>query len=269
MGGPRNNRKWIIAAVAMIALLIFFARARNTGPFENIVVRATAPFAANALSAWNAVAGLGIAAGDIKNAGEEVAALREENRRLREGSVERAALVSENAALRAQLGVSAPRSRTLVDAAVIAFDPLSFTHYATINRGARDGVRAHMPVIMPGDVVFGKITAVHETTAEVMLITDGNNKASGMTASGSASGVLGGAKGGTLLLDLIEKSAAIALGDLIVTSGLDGVYPKGLIIGQVAKIISQEEGIFQQAHLSAAYTETLPQTVFVITGNER
>lgn len=269
MGGPRNNKKWIIAAAAMIALLIFFARARNTGPLENIVIRATAPFAANALYAWNAVAGLGIAASDIKNAGEEVAVLREENRRLREGSVERAALVSENAALRAQLGVGAPRSRTLADAAVIAFDPLSFTHYATINRGARDGVRAQMPVIMPGDVVFGKITAVHETTAEVMLITDGNNKASGMTASGSASGVLGGAKGGTLLLDLIEKSAAIAQGDLIVTSGLDGVYPRGLIIGRVAEIIAQEEGIFQQAHLSAAYTETLPQTVFVITGNER
>lgn len=269
MKRARNNRKWIIAAVAMIALLIFFARAGNTEPFENIVVRATNPLTANALSAWHAVAGLGTAVSDIKNAGEEVAALREENRRLRDESVERAGLVLENTALRTQLGVAALRSRVLMDAEVIAFDPLSFTHYATINRGARDGVRVHMPVIMPGDVVFGKITTVHETTSEVMLITDGNNKASGMTVSGGASGVLGGAKGSTLSLDLIEKSATISLGELIVTSGLDGVYPRGLIIGQVAKIISQEEGIFQQAHLSAAYTETLPQTVFVITGNER
>ncbi len=253
-------------AAAMIALLIFFARAGNTELFENIVIRATAPFAAHALYAWHAVAGLGIAAVDIKNAGEEVAALREENRRLREESVHRAELVLENEALRTQLGVGAVRSRTLVDARVIAFDPLSFTHYAVINRGARDGVRTQMPVIISGDVVLGKTTNVHETTAEVMLITDGNNKASGMTASGSASGVLGGAKGGVLLLDLIEKSAMIFQDELVVTSGLDGMYPQGLIIGKVLKIISQEEGIFQQAHLSPAYTETLLSTVFVITG---
>lgn len=269
MTRPRNNRKWIIAAVAMIALLIFFARAGNTDPFENIVVRATNPLAASAFSAWHAVAGLGSAAIDIKNAGEEVAALREENRRLRDESVERAGLVLENEELRAQLSVAAPRARALMDAEVIAFDPLSFTHYATINRGARDGVRVHMPVIMPGDVVLGKITTVHETTSEVMLITDGNNKASGMTVSGGASGVLGGAKGGTLSLDLIEKTATISLSELIITSGLDGVYPRGLIIGRVTKVFSEEEGIFQRAHLSAAYTEALPQMVFVIMENAR
>ncbi|MBI5913256.1 rod shape-determining protein MreC [Candidatus Azambacteria bacterium] len=269
MAGPHKKKKWIMLAVAMILLLIFFARAGTTAPFENIMVRATAPLAASALYAWHTVAGFGMTAADMKNAGAEVAALREENQRLQAEVVRQAELARENEALRAQLGVDAARSRTLVDAEVIAFDPLSFTNYAVINRGSRDGVKEQMPVIMPGDVVFGKITNVHETTSEVMLITDSDNKVSGTTISQNASGVLGGAKGGTLVLDLIEKSAAIALGELVVTSGLDGVYPRGLIIGRVLKIISEEEGIFQQAQLKAAYAETLPSTVFVITGQRQ
>lgn len=266
MAGSHKKKKWIMLAAAMIALLIFFARAGSVMPFENIIVRATAPLAASALYVWRAITALGLTAIDMKNAGEEVAALREENQRLQAEAAQRAEFARENESLRVQLGVDMARSRILVDADVIAFDPLLFTHYAVINRGARDGMRAQMPVIMPGDVVFGKIENVHETTSEVMLIADSDNKVSGTTVSHNASGVLGGVKGGVLLFDLIEKSAALAEGELVVTSGLDGVYPRGLIIGWVLKTISQEEDIFQQAHLRPAYAKALPSTVFVITG---
>lgn len=268
MGGSRNKTKWIMVSTAMIALLIFFARIGNTAPFEDIMVRATAPLTASAAYAWRAASGLGTTAFDMKNAREEVAVLREENQQLQETVMKNAELIRENEALRAQMGVGAARERTLMDAKLIAFDPLSFTHYAVINRGARDGVREQMPVIMPGDVVFGKIKNVHETTSEVMLITDNENKVSGVTASDTASGVLAGMQGGALLLDLIEKSAVISPDELVVTSGLDGVYPRGLIIGTIIKIISQEKGIFQQAHLTPAYENTLPSIVFIITGQQ-
>lgn len=256
-------------SVAMIALLIFFARVGNTGSFENIMIRATAPLTASAVYVWHATLGIGTTAFTMKNASGEVIALREENRRLQEAVIKNAELTRENEALRVQVGVGAARSRTLIDAEVIAFDPLSFTNYAVINRGARDGVRAQMPVIMPGDVVLGKVKNVHETTSEVMLIIDSENKVSGIGASGNASGVLAGAKGGVLLLDLIEKSANISLDELVITSGLDGAYPRGLIIGTIIKIISPEKGIFQQAHLAPAYAATLPSTVFVITGQQQ
>lgn len=253
-------------AGATIALLIFVAREGNTAPFENIVLRATTPVTATALHAWQSIAALGLTAVDMKNVGTEVAVLREENQRLQAEAALRAELARENEALRAQLGVAGNRSRVLLDADVIAFDPLSFTQYAVINRGARDGVKLQMPVIMPGDVVLGKIVNVHETTADVMLIADSENKVSAKTVSEKASGVLGGARGGALLLDLIEKSAELAVDELVVTSGLDGVYPRGLIIGTVIKVITEEEGIFQQAHLRPAYAAALPATVFVITG---
>lgn len=253
----------MLAGVA-ITLLIFVARAGNTAPFENIVLRATTPVTATALHAWRSVAALGLTAVDMKNVGTEVAVLREENQRLQTEAALRAELARENEALRVQLGIAKNRSRVLLDADVIAFDPLSFTQYAVINRGARDGVKAQMPVIMPGDVVFGKIANVHETTAEVMLISDSKNKVSAKTVSEKASGVLGGSRGGALLLDLIEKSAELSVDELVVTSGLDGVYPRGLIIGTVIKVIAEEEGIFQQAHLRPAYEEIFPATVFVI-----
>lgn len=266
MRGSRNKKKWIMLSVAMIALLIFFARAGNTAPFENIILRATAPLTASAVYAWSTIGGFSTAVFHMKSASKEVGVLREENLRLQETVMKNAELMRENEALRTQIGVGAARPRALMDAELIAFDPFSFTHYAVINRGARDGVRTHMPVIMPGDIVLGKIKDVHETTAEVMLITDTDNKVSGVTASAHASGVLAGMQGGVLLLDLIEKSAEIFPDELVVTSGLDGVYPRGLVIGTIAKIISQEKEIFQQAHLVPAYANTLPSTVFVITG---
>lgn len=268
MAISHKKKKLIMLAAAMALLLLFFARAGTTASLENIMMRATAPFAASALYAWRSIAALGLAVMDMRNAADEVAALRKENQRLQAEVARRAELTHENEALRVQLGVSAARSHMLLEADVIAFDPLSFTHYAVINRGARDGVRAQMPVIMPGNVVFGKIENVHETTAEVMLVTDSNNKVSGITVSHSASGVLGGVLGGTLLLDLIEKNAELSQGELVVTSGLDGIYPRGLIIGRVEKIILQEEEIFQQAYLRPAYVEMFPSTVFVITGME-
>ncbi|MCR4323020.1 MAG: rod shape-determining protein MreC [Candidatus Azambacteria bacterium] len=269
MRGSRTKRKWIMLSVAMIALLIFFARLGNTAPVESVVVRATAPFAASALYAWNNIATIGVVVGDIKNASKEVTLLRKENQQLEEGSARHTELTRENDALRAQLGVGASRPRILMDAKVIAFDPLSFSYYAVINKGARDGVNPQMPVIMPGDVVFGKIKNVHETTSEVVLIADSGNKMSGITMSGGASGVLGGAKGGSLVLDLIEKSAELSLDEPVVTSGLDGVYPRGLIIGKIAEVISHEEGIFKQARLRPAYMEALPSTVFVIMEQQR
>lgn len=252
-------------AAAMIALLIFLARAGNTAPFENIILRATVPVTATALHAWRSVAAVGGAAIDMRNVGEEVAALREENQRLQAEAARRAELARDNEALRKQLGIGTARSHALLDADVVAFDPLSFTQYAVINKGARDGVKERMPVIMPGDVVLGKVAHVHETTADVMVIADSNNKVSVKTVSEKASGVLGGTRGGSLLFDLIEKSAELSLDELVVTSGLDGVYPRGLIVGWVTKIIAEEEGIFQQAHLRPAYAEALPSVVFVIT----
>lgn len=269
MGGTRKKKKWIMLPVAMILLLIFFARVGNFAPLENIMLRATTPVTATALYAWRNVAAFGIATVDMRNIAKEAAVLREENQRLRADTARRAELEHENEALRKQLGVAVPRSRVLMDADVVAFDPLFFTHYAVINRGARDGVKEQMPVIMPGNVVFGKISSVHETTSEVMLISDGSNKASVKTVSEKASGVLGGSSGGVLLLDLVEKSAELSPDELVVTSGLDGTYPRGLTVGWVTKIISQEEGIFKQAYLRPAYTEALPFMVFIITNQQK
>ncbi|MEK7494214.1 MAG: hypothetical protein AAB630_03610, partial [Patescibacteria group bacterium] len=78
MTGPRKKGKWIMLAGATgFALLIFVARAGNTAPFENIVLRATTPVTATALHAWQSIAALGLTAVDMKNVGTEVAVLRE------------------------------------------------------------------------------------------------------------------------------------------------------------------------------------------------
>jgi len=75
---------------------------------------------------------------------------------------------------------------------------------------------------------------------------------------------LAGSSGSILIMDLIEKDAPLEEGDLIVTSGLDGTYPKNLIVGRVQEVVSQEEGIFKQAYIKPAYADFANTKLFVI-----
>ena len=176
-------------------------------------------------------------------------------------------LEQENELLLKQLGVQKQKPRALVAADIVSYDPYHFAQYALIDKGSDDGIAEGMPVIMPGDMLLGKIYKAYPRYAHVMLIADKNNKASVKSVEGGVSGVLGGALGNTLFMDLLEKSASLASGDLIVTSGLDGVYPKDLVIGSVTQVESAAGDIFKQAYVKPAYAPFAHTQVFVITNH--
>lgn len=261
----QKKKKWIILPVAMALLLLFFARFFDISPLESIMMQAAYPFTAAALRTSNGAAMAFQAVFDLKNSSAENAALREENQQLAGERAKRMDLEKENDALRKQLGIEPRTQYTLVGARIAGFDPLSFSHYAVIDKGARDGIKENMPVIMAGGVVFGKVTEVHDGFSRVMLVSDAANKVSVKTASEKASGVLSGTQGNALRMDLIEKSADIAADELVVTSGIDNVYPRGLAVGWVKEVVAPQEGIFKQAYIRPAYAEGFTTTVFIIT----
>lgn len=105
----------------------------------------------------------------------------------------------------------------------------------TIDKGMRDGVRADMAVIAPAGVV-GRVVMPSTRAAKVQLLIDRNAAAGALVERSRAQGVVTGGGDNRLRMDYVSEVADVIVGDLIVTSGIDGIYPKGYVIGQVESV---------------------------------
>jgi rod shape-determining protein MreC len=102
----------------------------------------------------------------------------------------------------------------------------------TIDKGTHDGVKANMAVIAPAGVV-GRVVIPTPRAAKVQLLVDRNAAAGALVERSRAQGVVTGSGDNRLRMDYVSETADIMVGDRVVTSGIDGIYPKGYLIGQV------------------------------------
>jgi len=105
----------------------------------------------------------------------------------------------------------------------------------TIDKGTREGVTADMAVIAPAGVV-GRVVMPSTRAAKVQLLVDRNAAAGALIERSRAQGVVMGGGDDRLRMDYVSEVADVIVGDLVVTSGIDGIYPKGYVIGQVESV---------------------------------
>jgi rod shape-determining protein MreC len=105
----------------------------------------------------------------------------------------------------------------------------------TIDKGSQDGLAVDMAVIAPAGVV-GRIVMPTVRASKVQLLIDRNAAAGALIARSRAQGVVVGLGEARLRLDYVSSAADVVVGDTVVTSGVDGIYPKGLVIGKVDSI---------------------------------
>lgn len=147
---------------------------------------------------------------------------------------EQRALAQRAAGLQALLDLRAQVALPTLAAQVIAGDATPGFRMITIDRGSAHGVRRDMAVIGPGGVVGRVIGEPIAHAAQVQLIIGRSAAAGAMLERSRASGVvIGGAGDPPLVLEYISNLADVREGDVVVTSGIDGIYPKGFPIGQV------------------------------------
>lgn len=252
-------------AGALAVLFIFFGMAFGSSFFENAALKVLSPLTSIMVRATDALAGVLGAAGNIRNGFGENERLKRENEELVGLRGQYEDLKKENELLRSQLQLAPERQLTFIEANVASFDPLSASAFVLIDKGVQDGIGEGMPVVRPGNVLVGKVAKAYDRSAHVMLLADKANKVSIKSVSKDTTGVLAGAEGNLLRMDLIEKNAPLDEGELVVTSGLDGFYPKSLIVGWVTDVLAEEEGIFKQAHVRPAYSGFSHTQVFVIS----
>ena len=132
----------------------------------------------------------------------------------------------------------------------------------TVDKGAADGLRPDMAVIAPAGVV-GRIITPSARAAKVQLLIDRNAAAGALVERSRAQGVAEGT-GGDLRLNYVSGTADIQVGDTVVTSGIDGIYPKGFVIGQIQSV-RRGAGGFDTIVLRPAVDFSSIEAVLVVT----
>ncbi len=139
----------------------------------------------------------------------------------------------------------------------------------TLDRGADAGLAPLMPV-MVADGVVGRVHSVAAGTADVLVVTDLNSSiAVRVERTRARANVRGTGNPDLCRLDYALRAEDIIEGDPLVTSGTDGIFPRGLVVGKVTKLDRKQHGLFQEAKVVPAVDVTRVEEVLVLTSSER
>ena len=151
----------------------------------------------------------------------------------------------------------------VIGARVIAYDPSLWSRSAIIDQGKAQGVKEGLPVLAPQGIA-GRIVEVYPQYSKVMLIVDRKSGADAMVQRTRVRGVLKGKGGNRCSLEYVPKNADVQVGDLVLASGLVGLYPKGLVFGKVTAANKKNPGVFQEIEVTPNVDLSTLEEVLVV-----
>lgn len=258
----------------MVSLaLILLSQGRQLQPVESAASVVLTPIQQ---AVHDATAGVGSWIDAVRRA----RALEDDNKKLRAAldsvTAENASLQQlkrENDQLRAMLKFQSDRPEIkAVQANNIGGDPSGLKEMLTIDRGSADGISKGMAVVSSGGILVGQISDVKVDRSTVLLITDVESHIAVATQRTQSPGILDGQwqKGGRLLVSRIPRDYDVKEGDVLLTTGIGGSFPKGLLAGQVSSVGKSDVQTDKQAEAYPLVDLNSLDDVLVITnGSEK
>jgi rod shape-determining protein MreC len=151
-----------------------------------------------------------------------------------------------------------------VIARVTGRGPSNYLQTIAIDLGSRQGIERGMPVVTERGLV-GRIDKVGPDSATILLITDASSAVDVQTTRSRSVGVVQGVAGDMPVMEYISQDADVSEGDLVMTSGLGGGFPKGLVIGQVVEVQHRDYEMFQRAVVRPTVSFNRLEWVLIIT----
>ncbi len=249
----RDKRFWVTVLLALMALLIGIQHNRAvqlgaSNPFAEAVMALVAPVQSAIRSTGRFLSDFGYGLIHGRRLSEENRNLREQLEATHAEQIAQEELRQENERLRKLLNFAqSSRGRPLV-ARVLAIEPSAYFHTLIVGRGQADGVRQRMVAVTDRGLV-GVVYLVTRHTAHVLLLTDPNASVGARVqrAESRAVGVCRGRGEETLILTFLSKDADVRPGDVVITSGLGGVFPAGIPIGTVVEVLEQRQAGMREA----------------------
>jgi rod shape-determining protein MreC len=206
----------------------------------------------------------------LQNSYNTLGGFRAENERLRrrveELEVEKNRLLEADATnrrLQQLLAFRSHLSASIVTASIIANSASSWFQSCLLDKGSADGVRKGVGVVTPLGVV-GQVVSVTSRTAKVLLLSDPSSGVDVLVQRTRTRGIVSGSLEHGTILKYVKRSEDIQEGDRLITSGLDGIFPKGLMVGTVTKARKQHLGLFQLIEVTPAVLASRTEEVLVV-----
>ena len=261
----RQRTGWLFMAVIVGHILLISAQVNTQrgvplleevtfGTFAEVQRAATSAIATVRDNWTNYVA--------LQDVRAENARLKEENAALQVGLQQERALAQQSRTLQRLLDLKTAVQLKTTSASVIAGGASPEFRTMTIDKGTGDGLASDMAVLAPAGVV-GRIIMPARRAAKVQLLIDRDAAAGAIVERSRAQGVVVGTGTDRFRLDHVPGAADIQVGDRVVTSGIEGIYPKGFLIGQIQSI-DRQSGEFTNVVVDPAVQFSELETVLVV-----
>lgn len=264
----RFRRYGILLSVLLVSLLLLTVQTRGggTGRGGELVAIAVTPLQSLLVKIHRGAVGFWTSYVDWKSVRRENVSLREENEQLRVQAMQGRETQHENARLRRLLALHARLPLATVSGEVIGREAGGWVRSLTVNRGRGDGIAQQTPVIVP-DGLVGRVVQVHRGASVVQLLNDPASTVGAMVQRTRTGGLVEGDVGGSVRFKFMARDGAqVAPGDLVVTSGLGTLFPKGLPVGRVVKVEDKGSALFHFAVLAPAVDFSRVEEVLLVTG---
>jgi rod shape-determining protein MreC len=254
--------------VLLTSLFLLTVQTRGGGPTRaadllalalNPVQSVLAKVHRGALGTWHTIT-------DWKAVRAENAALRADNERLHVQSLQVRETDQENRRLRRLLALRERLPLTTLTGEIIGREGGGWVRSLTVNRGRADGIAQQMPVIVPEGLV-GRVAQVRSGASVVQLLNDPTSTVGAVVQRTRTAGLVEGEPSGGLRFKFMARDGAgVTPGDLIVTSGVGTLFPKGIPVGRVTAIEDKGSALFHFAVLAPAVDFARVEEILLLTG---
>jgi len=268
----KKLRNVLLVWLGLLVLLALFStlthRQRDYNRVESSIVDGILPVFSifntlklSVLSGWNHYIYLVHTQGDNEQLNKQVAELRSENNRLREQ-------IQSEMRLRKVLQLKTQVGGPVQIAEVVGRGPSPFLQGLFINKGRKDGLVRGMPVLQ-ADGLVGRLEKTSDHHAQVILLNDPGFAVDCLSQRSRVRGVWTGHPDGFCQIKYVSRNDDIQTGDPIITSGLDELFPKGITLGRVKRVVSQVKGNFLFVEVSPQVNLGQIEEVLIIQKKSR
>jgi rod shape-determining protein MreC len=249
--------------IALLLISSNLGERRSWNPAEQIIVEITAPIQKGISQTVDAVEGIWLRYFALVRLRDENMRLQQEINTLRMENARYRELVATSERLQKLLNFKKKTNWPVLASQVIGRDPSGWFESVIIDKGSNSGLKVNMPVVDAKGVV-GRLVSVSPNYAKVLLIIDQNSSVDSLVQRSREKGIVKGVSPERCKLDYVVKTGDIVPGDLVVTSGMGRVFPKGLPVGKVLEVSNIPWKLFKDIHIRPMVDFTKLEEVLVI-----